>query len=357
MSGALTIAATNKSAAWGTAVVLGAADAFDMYSESFSQAPEFILDKSINGTISPRPKLLSGWKVEGEVEVPARYEGLEPLTAFVFGTAGVPTTVDTTGRIHALRPANSTNGIYSTLAFQKDRTNELCVHEFDSVKWTGFTLASATRDFARITYRGLGRAEAVNTAGGTNNNTTFASVTFPSNREIMQHRQVVVRMNDQTTGALSGTDAICVSSIEITLTRPLISVLDSCSGYFSPEPFATDQLEVSGVLGFAKYDNTASAGNAIAYAKKIAGTNQKMDITYTGDTLAGAATAFYKWLFQFPYVQLGEGGAPNVTGTGPIEWQLPFTASSAVTAPTGMSGITAAINLDITSKRTTDALA
>lgn len=352
--GALTIFGAKKATTWGTPVLVGALDGVEIISESLGKQVASIEDDQIRGVPGQGEASNGNISVNGDVVTAARYEGLEPLIAQWFGTSPVPVTVDTTARRHEMRMANSVDGLFLTLAKQLSIPE---VHEYATNKVTGWTLACRVGERALLTLRFAGFDQVINTSTGTNNNTTAASITFPANREFLQFRQLVVRSNDRTAGALAASDAICVESCEITADRNhKTDDYTTCTGDKIGEPSPNDFSSVSITLGFSKYTD-GTGGNAAFYAKSLLKTSQKLDVVFTGDTLAGATTEKFKWAFFLPAVQFSDG-APNVSGPGVIPYTLTGVAAFTDTVPTGFpSGVTQQIALDLTSKRTTSALA
>ena len=330
--GFLAVVGFKKAATWGTPVTCASGDGVEIISESVAGTRELIEDMQITGMSSQRQGDAGNMTVGGDLVTAARYEGLEPITAQVFGTAGTPTTVDTSGYQHKLKLANALDGIFGTLAIQK----QVEVHEIDSAKITGFSFKCDAGQRAEVTYRVAGRNLAVNTSSGTNNNTTAASITLPSNRDFLLFRQLVVRINAQAGGALANTtDKVWVAGVSLDVDRSVKGDLFTTQGgYLVDEGIQDGFTKVTGTITFAKYE-TGTGGNDTLFAAQLAKTAKKMDWIFTGDSLAGAATQYYQWVFNFPYVQFTEG-TPQVGGPGIVTWSANFSAWRTTAAPTGM---------------------
>src|SRR5574340_880926 len=86
-----------------------------------------------------------------------RYEG-GWMYAFakLMGTAGVPSTVDTSARMHTLKVNSNTDGLFDSLAYEivKDTT----VVEIPSVKWNKLTLRGRSGQPIEYELTGIGDA-------------------------------------------------------------------------------------------------------------------------------------------------------------------------------------------------------
>lgn len=351
--GFMTLIGAKKATTWGTAVACGSGDGVEITAESVTPAVALVPDLQITGSAHSLPGDLGNKLIAGDIVTAARYEGLEVLAALGFGTAGAPTTVDTTAKLHKLKLANQLDGILATLAMQKGFE----VHEFTTIKVVGISFKCAQGGRAEITFKLIAHDVNLNTSTGTNNNTTISSVTLPANREFLQFRQLTVRVNAQSGGALAGSDAIYVSEISLDIDRSMKA--DDVTTRFGnkvDEPLQNDFSKITGNLVFSKYMNDSPGGNAALYAATLAKTAQKMDWTFVADSLAGSVTQKFQWAFLFPNLKFTEG-APVVGGAGLLGWQVGFEAFRCTAAPTGMTGVTEPVELQIHSQRSTDPLA
>src|SRR5262245_8405748 len=118
--GALSVCGLKKATTWNTPVAAGAGDGVGYKSESFKSDVELIPDEALTGSVQQLTGDQGGKKFAGELVVPLRYEDVAYVAvAMIMGTAGAPTTVDTTAKKHVLKMANSLDGLFSTLAFDK----------------------------------------------------------------------------------------------------------------------------------------------------------------------------------------------------------------------------------------------
>lgn len=337
---------------WGTAVAGVALDGLEILNEAGDADTEEIEDEGIQGSDFQRESDAGSRSANGALTVPARYEGLEPLIAHVFGTAGVPATIEITARQHDLKLNPDMEGIFGTIAFDK----KVKIHEFNTAKLTGMSLkcASGKRGRAEITFRyaanDFSDASAINTAG------TFASVTLPANREFLQFSQLIVRLNAQGgAGLASPTDDLYVTEVNLDIDRAYrIDEYSTQFGNRISEPLQNGWGKVTGSLTYARYTDASPGGNSALFTGALAKTRYKMDWVWTAAALAGSAQKFQHKLL-FPNIQLGKA-TPQIIGPGVSGWTQPFMGKRVLAAPTGMTGVLAPVQYTIISQRAGDPL-
>lgn len=354
MKGFLTLAAFKKATVWGTPVLCAAGDGLALSSESIATDPETIEDEQNEANGVQRLPDIGNQMFGGSIAMPARYEGLEVILAQVFGTAGVPTTVDTTARKHVFKINDTLEGIFGTLLLDR----KVHIAEFTTFKWTGFTLRVGQGKRATLEMRGCAHGVNLNTSAGTNTQALFASVTLPANREFLQFRQMVIRANAQAAGALAAGDALLqVNEVTIEVDRALkTDDVNTEFGNRISEPtgdaFATVKVSIS----FSKLQD-GTGGSAAQYILQLSKAAQKMDITFTGDTLAGAATSKFAWTLYLNSVVF-KSGTPNIQGQSLSPFTISGQAYRVLTIPTGFPATyTNALTMEVVSQRVADALA
>lgn len=352
VKGALSIAAFKKATTWGTPVAAVALDGIGFVSETLKADVGVSEDQQIEGSIQQRLGEPENRMFAGEISTAYRYEGLEPMTAMVFRTAGAPSTVDTTAKKHVFKLNNDGTGIFGTLAIDKGFE----VHEFTTVKVTGLSLKLTKGQRAEITYRFIAHDMNINTSAGTNNNTTFASVTFPANREFSQFKHMVARINAQSGAGLGASDAVYLNGFTLDVDRA--DTTDDVTTQFGnriDEPMHDDWTKIKVTLELSKYQDGTGGTNAL-FANSLVKTGQKLDVNLTGETLAGATTQKFAAVFYFNDLQFS--GTPNVGGPGLTPWTLEGEAHRVLAIPTGFpAGYIDACTMEVYSQRATDALA
>lgn len=349
------IVGLRKASTWGTAVACGAGHGLEVLTVGLKADRGIVSDMSITGTVSQRQGDKGNIVAGGDIVLPMRYEGIGQLLAAVLGTAGAPSTVDTTGKKHIYRPAATTDGIFWTLAYEI--LKDAVIYEFDSVKITGFSIKATIPGRIELTVRAI--AKGFTDASAINTTTTIDTITQSANLEIAQARQLVVRLNAQTGGALGASDAKYLTAFELNVDRPLEADFTTEFGDSTSEPMPPSGdafLKVGGVLTFSQYDNGGTGGNSPFPLEQYNRTLKKMDWTLTGDNLAGAATSKYQFVGYHPMVVFGEG-KPTLAA-GALGWSIPFTAHHVSAIPTGFpTGYVEAVVIENVNQGATDVLA
>ena len=352
------IVGVKKATTWGTAVVPASTDG--LYVKSLDTPGNLGLEpiRAITGNVTALPPVPGNKSVSVSLTSDVRYEGLEPLVAMVMGTAGAPSTVDTSARQHVLKINKQHDGIFATLAYELIK--DTLVVEIPSVKFNSFTIKASSSKPVEITFKGLGDDYKYGTSAS-NTTTSVDSITLPSNLDWALFKQAVINYNAQNGADFSGTDLLYCTGFEVTVERPQEGRISTERGDKISEPIETDFVKVSGSLEFPTVQDGTGGSSALAAAQlayiNSAATAGKMKIKLTSTTLAGASTAYYQWILWMPYVVFGEG-KPGIPGPEGQTWSIPFESFHVGTIPTGFTaGYTDALTIDIFSKRATDALA
>jgi hypothetical protein len=338
--GADAIIAYQKGAAWNTPVSVNAAFAGLLLNDwpIGNGLGPLVYSNSLSGS-GGRSNAIRGLnKLNGDISTELRYSGLEHLMAQIMGSAVAPTTVDGTARVHVLNLADNVDGLFDTVAVQKVGPTTgpaLPIWVYNSVKFGGFTITFTADGLATMTVPVIAsKCEPITHAL----NTSLALVSYRTKFLNVFGTHVKYRANVASGPALADTDRFYPSQIVLTFTRNLDSdyVLDG-SGV-QPEPYYTDFYAVNLALTFPVYGAATLQMNNTFLTNAFSETSMKMDITCTSPQLAGAATEFYKWLFEFPNVTVGDVQMP-ITGPGAIGQTVELAALSASTAPLGMTGL------------------
>jgi tail tube protein len=349
--GFASVAAFKKATTWGTPVAAGAGDGIEFASESLTPDAQFIPDEQINGKATKLAGDKGNEFHSGDLEVDAKYQGVEVLLAMAMGTAGVPTQVLTDDAyLHVFKPADNKEGIFGTLVFNK----QVGVWEYTTAKVGGFTLGCTNGERAKLTFPIIPQGLNINTGAGTNNNTTVANITLPTNRDFLLFSQMKVRINDTSGGALAAADEVYVSEFECTLNNnfPTDDVTTQY-GYLIDEPIQDGFTELSGSLNFSKYNNN-NGGNTALLTALLSKTPKKMSVVWTGRLASG--TTNFRMTMYFPSVQFSSGDA-NIGGPERIPLNLQWMASRVLTLPTGFpAGYTDALTIELVNQRNSNPL-
>lgn len=346
------IVGLKKGATWGTDAVPASGDGLEVESLTVNGGAELIPDNQLTGSVTTKPSSIGNHKLDVEINTAYRYEGLETLLALFLGTAGSPSTVDTSAQQHVLKPKADVDGIFGTIAYEY--LKDALVGVLPSVKFTSLTINGKQGERVMVNIKGM--ADTFTDASSNNTTTTIDSVTLPSAREYATFSQVAWLMNDQSAGSLASAP-IYVNEFEITLERPHADNVTTERGNKSSEFLPSGFMTGKGKIGFSVAAN-GTGGNALFLADQMAGTAKKAKLTITSPTLAGAATQYFGLNVWMPYLQLLPGAKPTPSAPGAISWTQDFELHHVGTIPTGFtSGYTDIVTVDIFSTRSTDALA
>src|SRR5262245_14243762 len=127
------IVAREKGTTWGVATAAGSGDAIEVISCVPSGGLELIDDRQITGRVTQRRANAGIKQLTLTLMTALRYEGNGREIAYVLGTAGVPSTVDTTGKKHTFKIKDSLDGVFNTLAYENLKDTK--VEECKSAKW------------------------------------------------------------------------------------------------------------------------------------------------------------------------------------------------------------------------------
>lgn len=346
------IVGIKKASTWGTEVVPASGDGIEVISLSPSGGLELVADEQITGKVTAKPSSSGNHKFDVELTTAIRYEGLEVLLALFMGTAGAPSTVDTTGKQHVLKPKDDIDGIFSTVAYEYLKDTKVGV--FPSVKWTSIEISGKQGE--RLMLKAKGMANTWTDSSGSNDTTTIDSVTLPSNRLYAMFGDVTFKMNDQSGGSLASAP-IYIQAFTLTMERPTKENVSTEFGNKTSEPLASGFAPFKLHLEFPVAQD-GTGGNVLFQADQLAGTAKKAKIEITSTTLAGAATQYFQWLIWMPCVQILSGDKVAPRDPGAQAWGFDCELHHVGTIPTGFtSGYTDAVTIDIFSQRSTDALA
>lgn len=347
--GALSLLGIGKGVTWNTVALVTKAIAYRP-AETIKSNVELIPSDEVTGSAQKQTGDAGARMFGGDIPVPIRYEGHEwHLLADILATAGAPATVDTSAKKHVFKINNSADGVFRTLAIDK----QVKVHEFKSWKGTGFKL-SCSKTKAEIVFRGV--ASDLDEASATNTSGVIGALTLPANKAFMLFKQLVVRANAQGGAGLGAGDALHVAGIDIDVDRNLkTDEITTALGNLIDEPTNLGHVVVKVTLHFARAKD-GTGGNVAFRSNVESKTPQKMDFTFTGDTLAGAATQKFQSIWYVNGLQLEEG-MYNANGPGIADYSITGEAHRVLAAPTGFpAGYTDALTVEVYNQHGSDYL-
>jgi hypothetical protein len=341
---------------WGTAAACGAGHGVRVSALMTPGNQTFGDDPTLTGRITRRPSLKHHRIVDVTLKGVLSYEGWGPLIAHLMGTAGAPTTVDTSGKQHVFVLKDDLDGIFGVIAYELTKDSK--VVEVPSVKWHRLVLrGDQSKPEIEIELQGIGFDYVEDSA--TNTTTTIDTITYPANADtnVALFSQGTWLRNNQTTGAGNlASSPLYMAGWEITIERAIERRVTTRHGFKTDEPIATGFASVKGVWKFSLHED-GTGGSAALTALQLAGTEQKAKLTLLGSSLAGAATVYFSHVLWFPRIRLLEG-KPNVDGPGSPTWDQPWESFHAASTPGDFtSGYTGAVTWEEYSQRSGDALA
>lgn len=338
-------AGAKKASAWRTAVALGAGCGLNCKAISgFNPSRDLIVAQEVDLPM-PKSGALNVYKPQDITIISDMLYSpgaLGTLIAQLFGTAGTPTTVDTTARKHTFQWADSNNGKFSTVAVEFPSK----IFECPSAKPIEWSLKSQAGGIVQSELKLRGTK--VIDDSSVNTSTQMDALTYDERDNYVKYEVQSIKMNDESAGDVAGETALPVIAAEISYKRTGHDGI-AVSGYSDiQEPAEAGFPDIRVKLKFPHF-TSALAGYL---AKAIAGTTQKMLIKYTHNVLAGVSTEYYSMSLYFPRLRLL---CPEASWDEIVSLGLELVAEEAAVAPTGMTYTRPYVVL--VNKRTTDYLA
>lgn len=276
--------------------------------------------------------------VDFSLEFDGRYEGLGPILALLFGTAGAPAQQGATAAyLHTLQLKNSIAGLFGTYATEKHDK----IHVVPSAKITKLTFAV---DAGKLKITADMKGDKL--IDDSTVITAMAAVTTPDKHNRILFRHGVFRMNAQGGAALGDGDKIKPKDFTIEIERSPGDQYEAGSRSII-EALEEGKATVKITMNFNRMDNT----NDVYFSDWTSENEKKMDIVFTGALIED--TYYYYFKFQFPRLKIEDVDYPD---DNIIPASIVLRGLEADSAPTGMTGITKPVQLDIMNRRTTDML-
>ena len=334
--------AIKKAATWGTEIDVNAAGTLiaPFNAGAIKMSSTFAEEENVQSAFQDDLDLLQVGPVDFPLDFHWRYEGLENLLlALLFGTAGIPTQQGTTtAYLHTFQLANKIPGFY-TYATEK-------LDKFHVIRSAKPYKASFTFDGGRVKLSISNKGDKLIDDSATITSLANATIADKFNRVLS--KQGLFRMNTQTGAALaSPTDDIKVKNFTLDIERVLEGGSFTADSLTCLELLETAKLSLKLTLEFVRMDAT----NELYFANWLAEAEKKADITFTGALIE--TPYYYKALFQFPRLKVED---VEYSDEGIIPAKITLRGLEASSAPTGMTGITKPVQLELINKRITDYL-
>ena len=345
LSGAEIKVAAKKASTWGTAVVCGANNGIVILPANIKRDAPIDIDDSM-GNLFSKYGTQGPLKVEGDIPLYLRYDGLDMLLAMYMGTAGAPTLQGSGAYANTYKVKTLLDGLFFT--YIKNMKNY--IDEYGSVKITGIIIKSEVGKALQVSLQVICQNKVVSST--TNTTSTFANVTWFEEQNRVRFSEGVFRMNTQSGGALSGGDTVYPSAFEFTSKRKMAGAysgqyLSALGQELIDEPLGDGTMESTLKLTFPRHTSSSSISDLVTDARK------KMDITFTGALIGGSYYRQFK--LQYPHLQLKNVDPVDVQGN--IKEPLEFIVHGCASAPTGMTGLTDPFWISVINRLSTDPLA
>lgn len=332
-----------------TPVLVGAGDGIEPTSESISQDAGFIESEALTGSRSRSAGDRGNELHNGDMEFEMKYEGLETILAMALGTAAAPVQQGADDAyLHEFTILDTDlEGLFGTLVIDK----QLEVWEYPSCKIGSITIAASSGSLTTLTATFVCSNLNRNTSSGTNNESTVASITVPTNRDFLLFEHLAIRMNAQSGAALAGADLVYPAEFSITMDSAHVTDdVTTRYGREIDEPVPDNFLNVTASINFSRWNEENNKFVDALFSKEI----QKMDAIWTGP-LADGSTNFSFGIF-LPSVQVASGDV-NISGPGRAPANFELSCSKALALPTGFpTGFTGAVNMQLVNQRNTQVL-
>jgi hypothetical protein len=337
---------------WRVPVLCGANDGLELKTESITMDSQLINSDGATGVRSRVSGERGNEFHAGDATFDMKYRGLDVLFGLAFGLVADP--VQQGGEdayLHLFQPALDLEGLMGTLVFNK----LVSVWEYPSAKINSITITHEAGGLMELSVNVIASSLNRNRYSGTNNFTTVASITVPSERQfaIFEHLQVWMKKNDDAEDWLD-TNKVYPNSVSFTLNNNMDGAdVTTRYGRTIDQALEDGFFEVTGTIGFSKYEEEKFV--EASQTKDI----QNIKMEWTGDkVIPGATTVVPKMTLYFPEVQIATA-SPNMEGPGKLPLSADFTAARALADPVGIpTGYGAyAVSMELTNGRTTNPIA
>lgn len=314
---------------WGTATAVGAGNGVWVTDDiKVSLSMQIDEDRSAGQGFITSLQVANHNVVKAELPTYLHYNDVfqNQLWALACGTGGAST----------FEPATNKTGRYATIVRDKVEF----ISEVPSAKCSGFELSFGDNGRAEITWMFTASKEVVDSA--VNTTTQIDALTFPTQGLRAFFKQVRVRINEASGGALGLGDEIKITDLtfkyEQSMDELFVAGQDSVI-----EPEDDDFPEITVEMTFARLDPTSS--NYIAYHRD--NTPLKMELFFAGPDSKSIK-------IEFPRLQVAEAPVEFKGGADNVAPEIVMNAYAALAAPTGMAGITAPFRITTVGSNTTD---
>jgi hypothetical protein len=334
---------------WNTPVACGAGDGLLGLDLGLKADTTNIIDDS-RGQLFSVDATAGEVKCDGTVPAYLRYNDRKILSmiAIIMGTSAAPS-VHAAGTLsydHIMKVALKNDGLFGTLC---GMPGSLGVESISSWKPNKVVFKWDTGKPCQITISGPGTDVVLD---GTNTTTTFNNVTILERANRVYAGQTELRVNAQSGIALAAGDKVGFASLELTFERKQAGVYGSVvSADTNPRDLIDEPTNDGMFTASLKIDQGRTA-NLTGRTDLKNNVSKKAEIICTGPIIEGAIP--YLLRFQMPHLK--PKNYDNPYNSGIIKNSREFEVLGATAAPTGMTGNTDPLWINVTNTLTTSLL-
>lgn len=338
----LNVSAWKKASVWGTEIDVNAIGngILPLNAGAIKQSIAMIPDESPVSAFESDLDLGDYEPVDFSLEFDARYEGLGPIIAQVFGIAGAPSTPEGTARLHTLELADKIAALFGTYATEKHDK----YHVVPSAKPYKLTF---TLDGGKLKLTVDFKGDCVKDDSVIV--TTLAAVSVPDKHNRALSKQMVFRMNAQGGDTLDGDDAVLVKNFTLEIERKPEGGAYNAGSQKIIEALEEGKVGVKLSLDLNRMDDA----NDVYFSQWLGESEKKADLIFTG-ALICATARYYYFKFEFPRLKIEDVDYPD---ENIIPAKIVMRGLLADSAPNGMGTLVNPVQLQVQNKRTTDMLA
>lgn len=334
---------------WGTAASV-TKQILIMGTEGWDAQPMIVDDESFNQNFIGEGEVGDHAPVTPDIQAQLRYEQLDSWLAMACGSCAAPVVVSS-------QAANSLVASTHVITLAKELTQFMTiaadttryVKELPSLKLRGFTLSIGDGGRMMVTFPTVGAKAVYDSTVNSNSTVWGATATTLGNRVFRKNGRI--RMNPTIAGGLGTSDiASLVREFTFTYARPLAQDDHVVGLDYIIEADDDGFAEMSLDCTYARMNTPSANSMAVAFG---AGRMWKSDILFTGPYINSSTQR--SLLIEMPGLQLHAFRAP-ITGNNQVRPQVTFRLKSVVTAPTGMSTLTAPFRLTLVNANSTPLL-
>jgi hypothetical protein len=315
-----------------TGVALSTGDMIEMLPTGFpNEKTTSDPNVAIHGTGLQAREVVTTKAIDGPINCYLNfYSAVSRIMACLFGTEATSVLTSAQSWSHLMTTNEENTAIHGTLA----ATDNLVARDIMHCKPESAQLVFEQGKIAMGTFGMLGKQMVIddsgaNTLAGLDANLTMLAQ--PTNKYLLlSSAQPSFRINAFSGGALGAGDALYPSKVTVNLARSYARRYTAQNGQFIDEPKGGAWREIGLTAEFTDWTDSTHW----TWIEDM--TSLKCDLSFTSPDSIGASSDKYKWLFEFPEMQI-KGDVPDLNDPDLLKVTFPLIAKEAPSNPTGMA--------------------